>query len=76
MTTFHLTQFEHESFLQYLSRLNGSHSQYVHFMYPKWKIYNIAPEGIISETQAILKSTCYSDLCPLHVDDMWNFFES
>jgi len=30
---FHLPQFEHDPFWQYLSRLNDHHAQYVHFIY-------------------------------------------
>jgi len=32
---FHLHQFEHEPFWQYLSRLNDYRAQHVHFMYEK-----------------------------------------
>jgi len=35
MAIFHLPQFEHEPFWQYLSRLNEYRAQYVHFMYEK-----------------------------------------
>ena len=38
MAIFHLPQFEHEPFGQYLSRLNDYHAQYVLFEYEEWKI--------------------------------------
>ena len=70
MAIFHLPQFEHEPFWQYLSRLNDYCAQYVHFMYEKWEICNVVLEGITHETQAILESMCYSGMCVLGVGDM------
>jgi len=35
MVIFHLSQFEHEPFCQYLSRLNDYRAQYVLFQYEK-----------------------------------------
>ena len=49
MTIFHLPRFEHESFWQYLSRLDDYHAQDVHFMYEKWKICNVVLERITDE---------------------------
>ena len=45
MTIVHLPQFEHETFWQYLSRLNDYRAQYVYFTYEKWKICNVVLEG-------------------------------
>jgi len=35
MATFHFSQFKHEYFWQYLSRLNDYRGQYAHSMYEK-----------------------------------------
>jgi len=75
MAIFHFPQFQHESFWQYLSRLNDYRAQYVHFMYEKWEICDVVLEGITCETRATLESMCYGGLCSLNVDDMWNLFE-
>jgi len=48
MTIFHLPQFEHEPFWQYLSRLNDYHPQYVLFEYEKWEIYDVVLDGNLS----------------------------
>ena len=76
MAIFHLPQFEHEPFWQYLSRLNDYRAQYVHFTYEKWEICDAVLEGITPETRAIPESMCYSGLHSLVVDDMWDLFES
>jgi len=70
MVIFHLPQFEHEPFRQYLSRLNDYHAQYVHFMYEKWEICNVVLEGITHETRTTLESMCYGGLCSSNVDGM------
>jgi len=69
MVVFHLPQFEHEPFWQYLSILNDYHAQYVHFIYEKWEICNVVLKGIKHETRATLKS-CYDGMCYLSVHDM------
>jgi len=51
---FHLHQFEHEPFWQHLFRLNDYRAQYVHFLYEKWKIFNVVLGGITYETRASL----------------------
>ena len=56
MAIFHLPQFEHEPFWQYLSRLNDYHAQYVHFTYEKWEICDVMLEGITHETRATFGS--------------------
>jgi len=76
MAIFHFSQFEHEPFRQYLSRLNDYRAQYVFSMYEKWKICDIVLEGITHETRATLESMCYGGLCLLNADDMWDLFES
>jgi len=76
MAIFHFSQFEHEPFWQYLSRLNDYRAQYVHSMFAKWEICNVMLEGITHETRATLKSMCYGGLCSLNADDMWDLFES
>ena len=76
MAIFHFPQFEHEPFRQYLSRLNDYPAQYVYFMYEKWEICNVVPDGITYETRAIFESMYYGGLCSLNVDDMWDLFES
>ena len=70
MVIFHLPQFEHEPFWQYLSRLNYYRAQYVHFMYEKWKTCDVVLKGITHETRATLESMCYSSLSSVSVDDM------
>jgi len=72
---FHLPQFEHEPFWQYLSRLNYYRTQYVHFVYEKWKTCNVACERITHETRATLASMFYGGLCCLNVDKVWDLFE-
>ena len=67
MSIFHFSQFEHEPFSQYSSRLNDYRAQYVHFTYEKWKIYEVVLEGITRETQAILESTS-GGFCALNAD--------
>ena len=42
-----------------LSGLDDYHAQYVHFMYEKWKTYDIFVEGITYATQATLECMCY-----------------
>ena len=59
LPSFHLPQFEHELFLQYLSRLNDYCAQYMHSMYEKWKICNVVLEGTTHKTRANLESICY-----------------
>ena len=76
MAIFHLPQFEHRPFWQYLSRFNDYCAQCVHFMYENWKICNVTLEGTTQGTRAILESMCYGGLCYLTADDMWDFFES
>ena len=76
MTIFHLPQFEHEPFWQYLSRLNDFRAQYVLFDYEKWEICDVVLEGITHETRATLESMCHGGMCYLDVDDMWDLFES
>jgi len=63
MGIFYLSQFKYKPFWQYLSRLNDYHAQYVHFMYEKWKIYDVL-EGITYETRATLES-CIMVVCAL-----------
>jgi len=75
MAIFHLPQFEHGPFWQYLTRLNDYHAQYVHFTYEKWEICNIVLEGITYEIRAILEPMCYGAMCSLDVDDMWGLFK-
>ena len=62
MAIFHLPQFEHEPFWQYLSGLNYYHPQYVHFTYEKWEMCKVVLEGITHKTRATLESMCYGDL--------------
>ena len=50
MAIFHLPQFEHEPFWQYLSRLNDYRAQYVLFEYEKWEICDVVLEGITHKT--------------------------
>ena len=50
MTIFHLPQFEHEAFWQYLSRLNYYRAQYVLFEYEKRELCDVVLEGITNET--------------------------
>jgi len=71
---FHLPQFEHEPFWQYLSRLNDYRAQYMHFIYEKWKIRNVVLVGITHETRFTLESYV-GGLSSLNVDDTWNLFE-
>ena len=59
-----------------LEHLNDYHAQYVHFIYEKCQICNIALQGIIHEARATLKSMCYGGVCSLDIDDMWYLFES
>jgi len=47
MVIFHLPQFEHEPFWQYLFRLNDYRAQYVYCMY---KICDVVLERITHET--------------------------
>jgi len=76
MTIFHLPQFKHEPFWQYLSLLNDYRAQYVLFEYEKWEICDVVLKGITHETRAILESMCYCGMYFLGVDDMWDLFES
>ena len=76
MAIFHLPQFQHEPFWQYLSRFNDYRAQHVHFMYDNCETHNIVLKGITHETQANLGSMCYGGMCSLVVDDMWDLFES
>jgi len=76
MAIFHLPQFEHEPFWQYVSRLNNYLAQYVLFKYEKLEICNIVIEGITHETQDTIEFICYGDLCSSNIDDMWDLFES
>jgi len=76
MVIFHLPQFEHEPFLQYLSRLNDYCAQYTHFMYEKWEIYDFVLKDITHKPYSILGFMCYGGLCPLDVDDICDLFKS
>jgi len=76
MAIFNLPQFEHESFLQYLFRLNDYHAQCVHFTYEKRQIYSVVLEGVVNETRATFESMCYGCMCYLNVDDIWGLFKS
>ena len=75
MVIFHLPQFKHKPFLQYLSRRNDYRGQYAHFLYEKWKICDVVVERITYETQDTLGSMCSGGLCSLNVDDMWHSVE-
>ena len=50
MAIFHFSQFEHETFWQYLSRLNDYRAQYAHSKFAKWEICEVVLEGITHET--------------------------
>jgi len=76
MTIVHLPQFEHETFWQYLSRLNDYRAQYVYFTYEKWKICNVVLDEITQKTRPTLESMCYCGMCSLDIDNMWDLFES
>jgi len=54
MGIFHLPQFGHLSFWQYLSILDDYRAHYVHFMCEKWEICIVVLEGITYETLATL----------------------
>jgi len=76
MAIFHLPQFEHESFWQYLFRLNGYYARQVHFMYENIKNMRSCARGDNIYDPRPLKSMCYGGMCYLSVDYLWDLFES
>ena len=76
MVIFHFSQFEHESFWQYLFGFSDYRAQYVHFIFEKGETCNILLDGVTHMTRVTLKSMCHIGICSSIVNDTWDLFES
>ena len=64
MPIFNFPQFEHESFWNYLSRLNDYHAQ-LNQNFVKWKICEVFAMGLNSASRGFVESICPGGLIGL-----------
>jgi len=72
MSVFHCSQYDHEPFWSYFSRLSDFHAQLVNYMFEKWEICEVVYIGVNEVTSGILNSICFLSKTP---DQAWNLLE-